>query len=373
MAGFHDFARHAGGLKNLQRNDDNCSTGGFYISPARGAVVDSLKSTSITWDTSCVEASAVDIHLYAPSMSTPIIHVWEKVKNADGTYDATLKPRWWNSSSNIQLQLVILPAGNPPFLAALPAGPLWNATYIQPESGTPDSADTSKQDSAGEVVGSASNSKVISAGQIAAAVVAPVVFIIICVTAWLIWRRKKGLNERRAWTEAVDRRMSTTTDWPSITVSGASAAIRNSLVGTPTLTSTGNRPNSSFYAGPGHAGLGAGLYRHQNEQLATSPFSSNKDDSVAVGTGESMLLNVDARDAEISTPETITARVSDGGNWWAISEKKDSQADRVLRSPPRVHGYHENDGESFRQMLNAIDHTQTMGPDDMMRAYAYRG
>ncbi|PBK82264.1 hypothetical protein ARMGADRAFT_1141318 [Armillaria gallica] len=369
MAGFHDFARPAGELKHLRRNNDNCSTSGFYISPAKGVVVDSLKSTNITWDPSCVEANVVDIHLYAPSISTPMIHIWEQVKNADGTYEATLKPRWWNSSSSIQLQLVILPAGNPPFLAALPAGPLWNATYTQPESGTPDSADTSKQDSAGEVVGSASNSKVISTGQIAAAVVAPVVFIILCIAAWLIWRRKKGLKERKAWTEAVDRRMSTTADWPSITVAGASAAIRNSFVGTPTRTSMGNRPNSSFYASPGNAGL----YPHQNEQLATWPLSWNPDDSVAVGTGESRLLNVDARDAEILTPEAIKARVSDGGNWWAISEKKDSQADRVLRSPPRVYGHHESDGESFRQMLNAIDHTQTMGPDDMMRAYAYRG
>ncbi|PBK64928.1 hypothetical protein ARMSODRAFT_1006820 [Armillaria solidipes] len=373
MAGFHDFARHTEGLNHLRRNDDNCSTGGFYISPAKGAVVDSLKTTNITWDPSCVEANAVDIHLYAPSMSTPTIHVWEQVNNADGTYEATLKPRWWNSSSNIQLQLAILPTGNPPFLATLPAGPLWNATYTEPESGTPDSADTSKQDSAAEVVGSASNPNVISAGQIAAAVVAPIVFIILCIAAWLIWRRKKGLMERKAWTEAVDRRMSTAADWPSITVAGASAAIRNSLVGTPTRTSMGNRPNSSFYAGPGHAGLGAGLYRHQNEQLATSPLPSSPDDSVAVGTGESRLLNVDARDAEILTPETIKARVSDGGNWWAISEKKDSHADRVLRASPRVYGHHESDGESFREMLNAIDHTQTMGPDDMMRAYAYRG
>ncbi|KAK0505610.1 hypothetical protein EDD18DRAFT_340441 [Armillaria luteobubalina] len=229
MAGFHDFTRRAGGIRHLRRSEDNCSTGGFYISPAKGAVVDSLTSTNITWDPSYLEANAVDIHLYAPSMSNPKIYVWEEVKNADGTYEATLEPRWWNSSSTIQLQLVILPSGNPPFLATLPAGPLWNATYTQPESGTPDSADTSKQGPAGEVVGSASDSKAISAGQLAAAVVTPVIFIILCMAAWLVWRRRKGLKERKAWTEAVDRRMSTTSDWPSITVAGASAAIRNSL------------------------------------------------------------------------------------------------------------------------------------------------
>ncbi|KAK0184093.1 hypothetical protein F5146DRAFT_1075936 [Armillaria mellea] len=364
MAGFHDFARRARGLKYLRRRDDNCSTGGFYLSPAKGDVVDSLKSTNITWDPSCLEADMVDIHLYAPSLPKPMIYE---------LYEATLKPRWWNSSSTIQLQLVILPAGNPPFLATLPAGPLWNATYTQPESGTPDSADTSTPDSGAEVVSSTSNSEVISAGQIAAAVVAPIIFVVLCIAAWLVWRRKKGLRERKAWTEAVDRRMSTTADWPSITVAGASAVIRNSLVGTPTRTSMGSRPSSSFYPGPGHTGVGAGLYRHPNEQRAVSPLSSNRDDSMAVGTGESKLLNVDVQDAEILTPEMIKARVSDGGNWWAISEKKDSHPDHVLRAPPRVYSRRESDGESFREMLNAIDHTQTMGPDDMMRAYAYRG
>ncbi|KAK0467538.1 hypothetical protein IW261DRAFT_1519830 [Armillaria novae-zelandiae] len=372
MAGFHDFTRRSGEIRHLRRSDDNCSTGGFYISPARGAVVDSLKSTNITWDPSCVEVNAVDIHLYAPSMPNPMIYVWEQVKNADGTYEATLKPRWWNSSSTIQLQLVILPSGNPPFLATLPAGPLWNATYTQPESGTPDSADTSEQGPASEVVGSASSSKAISAGQIAAAVVAPVVFIILCTAAWLVWRRRKGLKERKAWTEAVDRRMSTTTDWPSITVAGASAAIRNSLVGTP-RTSMGSRPSSSFYAGSGNTGVGAGLYHHANERLTVSPLSSNQDGSIPVGTGESKLLNIDARDAEILTPEMIKARVSDGGNWWAISGKKNLHPDHGLRPPPKVYRHPESDGESFRGMLNAVDHTQTMGPDDMMRAYAYRG
>ncbi|KAK0207513.1 hypothetical protein IW262DRAFT_1419956 [Armillaria fumosa] len=372
MAGFHDFTRRAGGIRHLRRSDDNCSSGGFYISPAKGAVVDSLTSTNITWDPSCLEANAVDIHLYAPSMPSPKIYVWEQVKNADGTYEATLEPRWWNSSSTIQLQLVILPSGNPPFLATLPAGPLWNATYTQPESGTPDNADTSKEGPTAEVVGSASNSKAISAGQIAAAVVAPVIFIILCMAAWLIRRRRKGLKERKAWTEAVDRRMSTTSDWPSITVAGASAAIRNSLVGTPTRTSMGSRPSSSFYAGSGNAGVGAVFYRHPNEQRTASPLSLNHDDSIAVGTDESKLLNIDARDAEILTPEMIKARVSDGGNWWAISGKQNLVPD-VLRAPPQVYGRRESDGESFREMLNAIDHTQTMGPDDMMRAYAYRG
>ncbi|KAK0462245.1 uncharacterized protein EV420DRAFT_1523756 [Desarmillaria tabescens] len=371
MAGFHDLELPSGGLNHLRRDDNDCSTGGLYHSPAKGDTVNSLEPTNITWNPSCLDANAVDIHLYAPSVSKPRIHVWEQVKNADGLYEATLKPRWWNSSSMIQLQLVIVPTGDPSFLATLPAGPLWNATYQQPQSGTPDSADTSKSDSEGEVVGSVSTSKAISAGQIAAAVVAPIAFIALCIAAWLIWRRRKGRKERKTWTETVDQRMSTiNADWPSVTVAGASAAARNSLVGTPTRASLGNRPSSSFYAGPGQAGVGAGLYHHENAQLGASSSSSNHQHSVAVGTGESMLLNVEVQDPEILTPEIIRARVSDGANWWDAS-RKDSQAEHVLKAPLRAYGHDENK-ESFREMLNGIDHTQTMGPDDMMRAYAYR-
>ncbi|KAK0213459.1 hypothetical protein DFS33DRAFT_1483143 [Desarmillaria ectypa] len=373
MAGFHDFGQRDAGLNHLRRNDDYCSTGGFYISPSKGVIINSLEPTNITWGPSCLDANAVDIHLYAPSISKPRIHVWEQVENAKGSYEAILKPRWWNSSSTIQLQLVILPTGKPPFLAILPAGPLWNATYEQPRSGTPDSADTSKPDSGSEVVGSVSNSKTISAWQIAAAVVAPIAFIALCIAAWLIWRRKKARKERKTWPEAVDKRMSTINDdWPSVTAAGASVAVRSSLVGTPTRSNLGNRLSSSFYAGPGQAGVGAGLYRYKNAEDGTSSSSSHHEDSFAVGTGESRFLNVEAGDPEILTPEINRAGVSDGVSWWATSGK-DSHVGRILRAPSRAYGHDENSGESYREMMIGVDHTQTMGPDNMMRAYAYQG
>lgn len=85
-----------------------------------------------------------------------------------------------------------------------------------------------------------------------------------------------------------------------------------------------------------------------------------------VATGDSKLLNVDAQEPETLTPEIMRARVNDCVNWWAISRKDSNN----LRRPPMTYGHSR---ESFSGMSNDIDHTQTIGPDDMMRPYAYRG
>ncbi|KAG7448007.1 uncharacterized protein BT62DRAFT_986106 [Guyanagaster necrorhizus] len=270
---------HAGG-KHKKRATDTCSTGGFYISPAKGAVVDSLEPTTISWDSSCLDADDVDIHLYAPSLASPKIYVWESVTNSLGTYNATLKPRWWNDTSPIQLQLAILPSGDAPFLATLPAGPLWNATYTEPSTGVPDSADTSLTDSGSEVVGSLSGgnkSSSMSAGKIAAAVIVPLLFVGLCVAAWIKWQRMKGQEKRKRFSEAVDKRMSTISqDWKSLSAAGASAAIRNSIAVSGTgsggnrassFSFGGIRPSSTYTTDGGQAGVGTSFYNQENTSV----------------------------------------------------------------------------------------------------------
>ena len=83
-----------------------------------------------------MQSDAVDIYLYAPQSSTPVIHLWEKVANSEGNYEGTLKPKWWNSTATVSLQLRIVESGSPPYMASLPPGPLFNATYAAPTSGS---------------------------------------------------------------------------------------------------------------------------------------------------------------------------------------------------------------------------------------------
>ena len=195
-----------------------------------GEVVNSLDPLPITWNTTCLSVPAIDIYLYSPDAALPRIHVWEGIASSRGTYNATLVPSWWNSTSSQSLQVSIVNSGQPPFLSTMPGGPVFNATYTAPASGTPPS-DTSQVGSGITQVNDLSNTnKSLSAGKKAAAVLLTLLFVGLGIAGYIKYKRYKGKKERRRWTEAVDKRMSTiSTDWKSVSVAGANAAIRNSI------------------------------------------------------------------------------------------------------------------------------------------------
>ncbi|KAI8977713.1 hypothetical protein BD414DRAFT_422393 [Trametes punicea] len=244
---------------------DECSTGGLYKTPARGQVVDASQPVTIGWDTTCLNTTAIDIYLYAPSAAQPILHVWEKVNYKTGTYSATLKPGWWNSTSSISLEFTIVPSGEPLFAVTTPAGPLFTATY----SGSSNS--TAVAGAVEQVNNIPSSKHGISKGAVAAAVLLPLLFLIgLVVAAYIKISRAKGKEKRRRFSQAVDKRMSTiSTDWKSMTGAGANAAIRNSIA---VSNDSGNRlssfsfgairPSSTVAVEGGQAGIGArGIYQ----------------------------------------------------------------------------------------------------------------
>lgn len=213
-----------------------------------------------------MQSSAVDIYLYAPGASNPRIHLWETVANSDGTYEATLKPKWWNSTSTVSLQLSIIESGLAPFMATLPAGPVFTASYTAPTSGaTPVDADTNVPESATQVVNNLPKSNHLSKGKVAAAVIMPMLVVGAIIAAVYIYlRRKKVKESRNRWSQAVDKRMSTiSTDWKPMSVAGAQAAIRNSIAvdGENPRSSSFSfgaiRPASSVALESGQAGIGA--------------------------------------------------------------------------------------------------------------------
>ena len=196
-----------------------------------GQVVNSQDPLPVTWNATCLSVSAIDIYLYAPDAASPRIHVWEGVATSRGTYNATLIPSWWNSTSSQSLQVSIVSSGQPPFLATVPGGPVFNATYDS-SSGSSSSSSNTSQVSSGitQVNDLSSASSSLSAGKKAAAVLLTLLFVGLGIAGYIKYKRYKGMKERKRWTEAVDKRMSTiSTDWKSVSVAGANAAIRNSI------------------------------------------------------------------------------------------------------------------------------------------------
>ena len=240
-----------------------CNTGGFYTSPTASQSIEYTTPVNISWDTSCLNSTNVDIFLYAPGTGASRIHAWQGVTFSAGSYKTLFQPKWWNSTQSVNLQLTIVPSGTPPFLSAYPPGPIFDVTYHAPSSGTPASADNSKPDSPVTIVGGAHTSKHLAGGKLAAAVLMPLIIIAILIaTAYIRLKRDRGKEERKVWSEAVDRRMSTiSTDWKPISAVGAQAAIRSSIAVDGSLRSSAFsfgsiRPDSAVVDG-GRAGVGS--------------------------------------------------------------------------------------------------------------------
>ncbi|KAF9062679.1 hypothetical protein BDP27DRAFT_1481752 [Rhodocollybia butyracea] len=101
-----------------------------------------------------------------------LVFTYGKIVNyKPGFYVADLVPRWWNSTASEQLQLLIIQAGDAPFLATLPAGPVLTATYAAPSTGVP-----------------ASSNSPSPRGKVAAAVIVPL--LVVAALAAFFWIRR---------------------------------------------------------------------------------------------------------------------------------------------------------------------------------------
>ena len=235
----------------------DCDTGGLYKTPAKGQTVDVSEPVMISWDTTCFDTEKVDVYLYGPSAARPDLHKWFDVDYKSGSYNATIKPGWWNYTSPMKLQFTIIPAGTPLFMREGPPGPLITATF----SGTDrdETAVVGGVTQADAPVESHGPSK----GGIAAAVIIPLLLVIaLAVAAYIKISRAKGKEKRKRFSQMVDKRMSTiSTDWKSLSGAGANAAIRNSMAVSGNRASSFSfgaiRPSSTFAVEGGQAGIGA--------------------------------------------------------------------------------------------------------------------
>ncbi|KAJ3509434.1 hypothetical protein NLJ89_g5223 [Agrocybe chaxingu] len=210
----------------------DCATGSFYKSPEMGATVDSMQIVPVTWDPTCLpDKKAIDIYLYSPGSANSRIHFWSEIALSRGTYDLELKPRWWDATPSQLLQISIVPAGEPAFNSTFIGGPVFTATYTAPSDGSvPEAADTTLTESPITYVNDLSQKSGMNPGKTAAAVILPLLFVGLCIGAFIKMKRARGQERRKEWAEKIDKRMSTiSTDWKSVSAAGANAAIRNSI------------------------------------------------------------------------------------------------------------------------------------------------
>ena len=249
-----------------------CSTGGLYKSPTKGQTVDASEAVEVAWDTSCLNSTAIDLYLYAPSADSPDLHGWQKIDYSLGSYNVSLNAGWWNYTSPISLEFTIVPSGGSLFMITTPAGPLFNATYSGSSAASSTSA--SVAGAVEQVNNTPTEKHGTSKGAIAAAVLVPIIVISLLAAAYIRLSRQKGKEKRKRFSEMVDKRMSTiSTDWKSLSGAGANAAIRNSMAVPGNRASSFSfgaiRPSSTVAEEGGQAGIGArGMDAEEQPQMS---------------------------------------------------------------------------------------------------------
>lgn len=366
-----------------------CSTGGFYKSPSAGQTIQSGQFLNISWDTSCLTTDAIDIYLYNTAASSPRVHMWDNVNFGLGSYQTTLRAQWWNSSSNATLQLAIVPHSTPLFMATLPAGPLFTATYSADSdaSGALSTSDTTAAIGQVEQVNNFDTHHGLAKGKIAAAVLVPLLVIIaLVVGAYIKINRAKGKEQRKQWTESVDKRMSTiSTDWKSMSPAGASAAIRNSMA----VSGDGNRssafsfgairPISTVAVEGGQAGIGAkGMLTQggidtttpQMSQLRAglrNPVGSGGDRVSRVSFAADTRPSVESRRSIYSRNSKATSRAFHTGHVPPLPGRQDSDG---IMSPTQTAGPLSLTPEEIHARMRDMDMESAPRPsvDEMMPA-----
>ncbi|KAI5116226.1 hypothetical protein M0805_005887 [Coniferiporia weirii] len=152
-----------------------------------------------------------------------------------GSYNATLKPKWWNSTSSVNLQFKIVETRALAFLTTLPLV----------LSGTVSSSDLNvTQVNNLNMKGRSRLSK----GIVAAAVLVLLIIIGLALTAYIKYTCTCKATKHKRWSEAVDKCMLVmSADWRSVSVKGAEADIWVSMAD----------PNgNSVWSGSGTAGIG---------------------------------------------------------------------------------------------------------------------
>ncbi|KAG5634365.1 hypothetical protein H0H81_002238 [Sphagnurus paluster] len=362
--------------------DAACAKGGFYKSPSNGASIDSLKPLDITWDTTCLQTDKVDIHLLAPwyKGDNTEMTLWPNVPFAAGQYTVNIKPKWWNATSSINLQLAIVPAGTPPSSTTLPAGPLFIATYTPPADGSiPASADVTKPDSASDsaLSGGTGTKRSISGGQAAAAVLIPLLIVGFGIFAYLRFQRRRAAEKSKRFSQAIDKRMSTiSTDWKSMSAAGAQAAIRSSMAvnrESSAFPFGGIRPVSTASnlavegGGPGipqmtqvRTGTGVGL-RHPGGAPAFAAERASRVSRVSFAD----TVGRPSGDQSRPSGETRRTRAFHSSYIPPVPTRKDVVSNSSVYPDSEIGGVDEKDGQTDRDIKAAsptLSPRQTTGP-----------
>lgn len=260
---------HAITLKHkLHKRDPTCDSPLLYKSPSTGDTIQASDPFTITWDTSYASclgngATNIDIYLLSPAAQSGHVKIFSSIPFSAGTYTKTLDPSWWGGNNDIQLTVNFSPTGQPLALSPFAGGPVVNVKSTgTSSSGNSDSSSDPTIKTSGDVVQGGSLPK----GSIAAAILLPIIAVLIGLGIYIKMSRKKQAERSRRFSQVLHARMSRISgDWQQM-------AQDNSMFGVRESTASGLRMSAVVNEGM-HMDVRQGAER---VSIANMPYSSSQ-------------------------------------------------------------------------------------------------
>jgi len=234
------------GWHNHSKRDVDCKSLSVYKSPSTGDTVQASDPLTISWDTSYASClgngyTNIDIYLLSPTSPSGHVKIFSSIPFSAGTYTKNLDSSWWNNTGDIQLTIDFVPTGQLLAYNPFTAGPVITVKSTagsNPSGDASDSTDPTLKTSSDVAQGGS-----LPKGSIAAAILLPIIAVIIGLAFYVKISRKRRAERSRRFSQVMNARMSRISgDWQNVAQESSKFAARDS-------TASGLRMSTVFNQG----------------------------------------------------------------------------------------------------------------------------
>lgn len=156
-----------------------------------------------------------DVYLYSQKGDSVLpIHAWLGLRAKDGAKTVQLDSKWWDKQQDLHVNLQFVPNGFQPWETSYPLGTTWILSANSSE--TPSNLDTSPTWSNAQVTDYNHHSSGLSSGELAAAIVLPILAALAMIGAGFFWHRIRVAKREAARSERSMKHAGSTADHSAV-------------------------------------------------------------------------------------------------------------------------------------------------------------
>ncbi|PKI84733.1 hypothetical protein MVES1_000896 [Malassezia vespertilionis] len=256
----------------------------MYLFPQSG---DNVNQPNVTlrWNPKCFSDKTLNLYLYAPDQPQAVlpIHGWLGISSSEGAANVNLNPQWWNKTANAKMNLQFVPSGSQPWETKYPVSRSWTASVPEQAPNGFGSVGSSQY-----ITNFGHTSGNLGSGELAAAIVVPVVVVLALVAAAFVWHKQRADKRAVAHAESVRK---------SLYAGASTPSMQQSMTQPASVIDTAN----SYYANPYAYSTNAPIY--------ASPVNDIKESSDSLPSSQSIQVSQDVS-PDVSLEQSILPRAA---------------------------------------------------------------